>query len=202
MKHTISFLICGVAALFLVGFSSQDSTVNGGVKPAVNFYGEVTDTSDFSFNAENITFDGLYKQIPVYQIPPKDAPANYDPAVNITRLDLSEILTMTVDHAQSVKRYGNRDYLFMHVISKDNEKTKNTYLIEADKKLRCDQKNNAGPIEKEIKFKALLSVTFGGYKQPVVEPEKKPVKAAHSKASKKERLIAYVQDLFGAKKSL
>lgn len=201
MKTLAPFSVALSALLILANFSSQDSTVNGGAKPAINFNGKVTDTSDYSFNAENITFEGLYKQIPVYQIPPKNSPATYDPSVNITRLDLSEIKEITIDSSQIAQRLSNRDYLVITVYSKDEHATKNQYLIEAEKKLRCDQINPAGPIEKEIKYKAVLKIVINGYKQADPLPEKKPIQTAHTNPSKKERLISYVQDFFSMKKS-
>ena len=201
MKHFIHISVAATALALLANFSSQDSTINGGIKPNVNFYGTVTDTSDFTFKAENITLEGLYKQIPVYQIPPKTAAATYDPSVNITRLDLSEIEKITIETSQIPQRFSNRDYLLIVVHSKDAANTQNTYLIESEKKLRCDQINPAGPIEKEIKFKAVISITIHGYRQADPIPEKKPVKNNENEPSKKERLISYVQDLFGSKKA-
>ena len=231
MKTTVRLLSYAAFALFLLPhFSSQDSTVSGGAKPAVNFHGKVTDLRE-SFKAENITVDRLYKAIPAYQQPPLEekqtavkseeekektisAKADeksvvarpYDPADNITRLDLSEINKITIDPHQSPRRFGSRDYIVIDVYSNDKEKTKNSYMIEADKRLFFDQVNPAGPIEKEIKLRAVHSIEVEGYKQqPAPTKEKKdskPVQAAQARTSKTKRLLSYVKNAFGLRVTL
>lgn len=194
--------------ILLANFSSQDST-SGGTKPNVNVYGSVTDTSEKSFEAENITLERMYKQIPVYQLVPKNATEKYDPTANITRLDLSEIHQITFDPNQHPQKYNNREYVVMTVFSKDAQKTKNDYLVEADKKLICDEVNSAGPIEKEIKFKAVKEIIIDGIKandelkkSPLEKTSKpNPYEDANQKPTKMQRVSLYVKNMFGFKRT-
>ncbi len=225
MNHSLRITIASCSFLLLANFSAQDTTTSGGLKPAVNFYGTVTDTSDKTFKALNITLERMYKQIPAYQIAPKNATESYDPAINITRLDLSEISKIVFPENQKPQKYNNREYLVVKVYSRDNNKTENEYLAEADKKLICDEANDAGPIEKEIKFKAVREIVIEGYKQSDAldsDDQKKlgkrkasetpdqatslktqkpetHVKAAQASGSKRRRLLGYLKDMFGFK---
>ena len=246
MKPYARLSLAAVAFILLCQFSAQDSTVSGGAKPAVNFYGIVTDLRE-TFKAQNITIDRLYKAIPAYQQPPlnnakssdsssknqssetnknknlstdeddknknetqKNQPTidrSYDPSDNITRLDLSEISKITISPNQKNQKFGNREYIVIEVISKDTEKSKNAYMIEADKRLFFDQINSAGPIEKEIKLRSIVEITIDGYKQqepdPLTTQKKvtKPVQAAQAGPSKAKRLFSYVKNAFSLKRN-
>ena len=208
----VTLIVC---SLFLcANFSSQDSTTSGGVKPTVNFYGPITDTSNKTFNAINITLERIYKQIPVYQEPPTGSAESYDPTVNITRLDLSEIKKIEFPENQKVQKYRNRDYLIMHVYSNDTKQTQNSYIIEADKKLICDEQNDAGPIEKEIKFRAVKTIIINGFKQSedldtkrkanISKTAENTGKTTLSKKAelKKTRLLSYFKNIFGLTKTI
>ena len=207
----LSFVLCAQ-------FGSQDNGLHGGGKPKVNFYGTITDSSDKTFEAENIVVEGLYKQIPVYQVPPKTISSSYDPSDNVARLDLAEIGRITIDYEQPILTIKNRKYLIITVFSKKSSKAQlggaslsshknsliNDYLIEADKRLNCDESNLAGPIEKEIRFKALKEVVIKGYKQGEIERDEKgdgkvqkkeTVYAAQARSSLKKQFIAQVQRL-------
>ncbi len=209
MNRTKRITLAGCSLVLLANFSSQDSTTAGGSKPRVNIYGSVTDTSEKTFKAENITLERMYKQIPVYQLVPKNATEQYDPTVNITRLDLSEIRKITFDPNQHPQKYNNRDYHVMTVYSRDTNATTNDYLIESDKKLICDEVNNAGPIEKEIKFKAVKEIMIEGYKaaddlekSPLEKTTKpNPYEDANQKPTKMQRLSLYVKNMFGFNKT-
>ena len=192
--------------LVLANFSSQDSSGPTGSKPTVNIYGSITDTSDKTFEAENITLERMYKHIPVYQVVPKDATEKYDPTVNITRLDLSEIAKITFDPHQRAQKYNNREYHVMNVYLKGTT-TVHEYLIESDKKLICDEVNSAAPIEKEIKCKALKEISIKGFK-PAQELLKSPVEKTKTaslnnpdKGSKRQRFSAYIKDMFAFNKN-
>ncbi len=206
MKPYARLSLAGLAFFTLSQFSSQDSTLSGGVKPVVNFYGTVTDLRE-TFKAQNITIDRLYKTIPTYQQPPLDATVAYDPSDNITRLDLSEISKITISPNQKTQKFGNREYIVMEVTSKNSEESKNMYMIEADKRLFFDQINSAGPIEKEIKLRSIVEIALDGYKQQEVAPvatEKKPaqpVQAAQAGNSKAKRLFSYVKNAFSLKRN-
>ncbi len=192
------------AFVLLSHFSSQDSA--GGGKPKVNFYGTVTDLREI-FKAENITIDRLYSAIPAYQQPPLNATVAYDPSDNITRLDLSEISKIIVSPNQKPQKFGNREYIVVDIISKNAEKSKNAYMIEADKRFFFDQVNSAGPIEKEIKLRSIIEIVIDGYKQQ--EPEltqkksaQKSVQTAQETSSKAKRLFSYVKNAFSTKINL
>ena len=206
MKPYARLSLAVVAFILLCQFSAQDSTVSGGAKPAVNFYGSVTDLRE-TFKAQNITLDRLYKAIPTYQQAPTDATIAYDPSDNITRLDLSEISKITISPNQKTQKFGNREYIVIEVISKDTEKSKNAYMIEADKRLFFDQINSAGPIEKEIKLRSIVEIAIDGYKQQEVDhatlekKSTKPVQAAQASPSKAKRLFSYVKNAFTIKRN-
>lgn len=236
MKIYVRLSYAAAAFILLPHFSSQDSTVSGGAKPAVNFHGKVTDLRE-NFKAENITIDRLYKAIPTYQQPPLKekavsptaketastelstlestektelkpaAPRPYDPTDNVTRLDLAEISKIAMSPDQTPQRFGSRDYIVIDVYSNDTGKTKNSYMIEADKKLFFDQVNPAGPIEKEIKLRSVVSIEIDGYKQqPALSKDKekketKPVQSAQA-LSKTKRLFSYVKNALGLRVTL
>jgi len=223
MKLYVRLFLSLSALVILPHFSSQNSKTGG--KPDVNFYGKVTDSRE-TFKAENITIEREIRGIPVYQQPPAEekelkkdeastpaqkttdhdkkttSQATFDPHDNVTRLDLSEIYKITVSPHQMPRRIGNRDYITLNVYSKDADHTQNTYMIEADKKLFFDQVNAAGPIEKEIKMKAVDSIELEGYKQnsPVL-PEKKESTSVDTSSSKTKRLVSYVKNALGIKVS-
>jgi hypothetical protein len=205
MKSYARLSLATFAFLLLPHFSSQDSKSGG--KPNVNFYGTVTDLRE-TFKAQNITIDRLYKAIPAYQQPPLDATIAYDPADNITRLDLSEISKIMISPNQKKQKFGNREYIVMEVLSNGKDNTKNSYIIEADKRVFFDQVNSAGPIEKEIKLSSIVEISIEGYKQQEPDPapvQKKPTTAAqatHAQPSKAKRLFSYVKNAFGVKVNL
>lgn len=161
-----TFLLCA-------NFGSDDTSVEGREKPKINFYGKLTDTSGNSFKVENITISGMYKQIPVYQKPDDK---NTDPSINITRIDFTEIDTIRVPHPKTVLTFNNRAYIELEISSKDPKKTKQTYIIERSKRVICDQINSAGPIEKDLAFQAVDTLSITGHKStPPAEVTKVPV---------------------------
>lgn len=156
----ITFLLCA-------NFGTDDTSVAGREKPRINFYGKLTDTSSKTYNVENITISGMYKQIPFYQ---KPAQKETDPHINITRLDFSEIHSIRVPQPNMILVFNNHQYIEVEITSKDPQKTKDTYIIEKSKRVICDQVNNAGPIEKELSFQAVDILIFEGHK-PATPPE-------------------------------
>lgn len=203
MNQPIRVILAACSFLLLANFSSQDSTSSNN-KPAVNFYGCVTDTSEKTFKAENITFERMYKQMPAYQEPPKTATAEYDPTVNLTRLDLAEIKVIEFPQNQTPQKYNNRYYIVMDVYSDARKTLKNSYIIEADKKLTCEQVNEAGPIEKEIKLKAVKKIVIDGFKQSAVldsdsskkPASNKPTMGAQAPTPKRKQLLTYLKGIF------
>lgn len=159
----LTFLLCA-------NFGAQDESVAGREKPRINFYGTLTDTTGESYNVENISISGMCKQIPVYQ---KPASKDVDPTINITRIDFSELHSISVPNPNAILNYNNRQYIEILITSKDHSKTSKTYIIERSKRLICDQINTAGPIEKDLSFQAVDTVVFEGYRTP--EPIKNGV---------------------------
>lgn len=163
--------VTGIIAtsLLLVHFGSNDDSIAGKDKPKINFYGKLTDSSGKTYSVENITISGMYKQIPLYQ---KPADKNTDPTNNITRIDFAEVYSIRVPFPDTVLTYNSRQYIELEVTSADLKRTKDTYIIEASKRLVCDQVNTAGPIEKDLSFKAVDTLIFEGHK-PLPTPENK-----------------------------
>lgn len=162
-----------VLIIIFAQFSSQ--SVDGGEKPKVNFKGTVIDKNDpeHPYDVENITISGLYKQIPVYKKPPRK---NMNPNTNETRIDLDEIREIRVPYQgemPNLSTYQNRQYIEIEVISNDSKQTKNSYIIETNRKLWCDSINEAGPEEKRISFETLDRVIIKGYEDRCPKNNKK-----------------------------
>jgi hypothetical protein len=132
---------------------------------------------------------------------------NYDPSDNITRLDLSEISKITISPNQKIQKFGNREYILIEVTSKDTNQSKNSYIIEADKRLFFDQINSAGPIEKEIKLRSIIEIEIDGYKQQEPDPitldkkTSKTIQTTQAAPSKAKRLFSYVKNAFNVKRN-
>ncbi len=166
MKAFIRPLLVANTALLLINWGNQDNSMQGTPKPAINFYGTVQDnTKTEPFAAQNITIAGQYRQIPVHPLPQTDVKnPHYDPNINTVRLDFSEISKITVPNPHSKYTFKNREYIAIRVESNDNQMTTNDYIIELNKKVYCDQTNAAGPIERELSFEAIETITFNGHR--------------------------------------
>ncbi|NBP00247.1 MAG: hypothetical protein EBU90_09010 [Proteobacteria bacterium] len=171
MHKKIRPLIAVIGFLLLSNFGSQDESVAGRIKPTINFYGSVTDTSENSYDVENITVSGMYKQVPFYAKPKNK---ETDPTINITRIDFAEIAELTVPFPEQILTFNNRQYIEVQIVSKDPQRTTSSFIIELSKRIICDQVNTAGPIEKDLSFKALKKIVFKGHKSPEKE---KPAEA-------------------------
>lgn len=175
MKHFFHVSLVTATFFLCTNWSSQETSVDGRTKHAVNFKGTITPQHGNPFTAENISIGRMYKQIPVYEAPtlqnlevnqktnildsnPKDG--------IITYIDLSEISQIMVSDPDTLwsfqKKQHNRkiDYIVITVISNDEQKTQHNYLIEVDRKITCDEINAAGPIEKDIPWPAIKSITI------------------------------------------
>lgn len=150
----IAIFFSSIAIIFFAQFSGQNSSTPSCIKPAINVSGILHDSSDQSYSVENITISGRYNDIPVYQ-KPKIATVN--PDVNTTRIDLREVSEIRLA-SQEILKFNNRDYIEIEIFSKDARRTKNTYIIDRNKRLQCDEINEAGPIEKELSFLAVKSL--------------------------------------------
>jgi hypothetical protein len=166
MYKQISPLIAIAGFLLFCNFGSQDESISGRVKPTINFYGTVTDTCEETYQVENITISGMYKQVPFYAKPKNK---EIDPSINITRIDFAEIAELTVPFPDQILTFNNRQYIEVRIVSKDSQKTTSSYIIELTKRIICDQVNTAGPIEKDLSFRALRTIVFEGHKSPEKE---------------------------------
>ncbi len=143
-------------------FSTQESSmVSGSEKPSINFFGKLSDTSGQSYSVEYITIGGMFKQIPVFSKPNK---LELDPSDNTSKLDLSEIISIEAVGDQELK-FNNRSYIEIKVTSNDTQKSEHNYIIDSSKRIRCAESNEAGPIEKDISFRALVKISIDGHKK-------------------------------------
>lgn len=100
----------------------------------------------------------------------------------ITKIDLSEVAEIKVEPEDRTKLFiyqrkpGARKILYAKVtiISKDPGRTKNSYLIETNRRLICDEVNQAGPMEKEIPLRAIEALNIEGYRLREGEQQKCP----------------------------
>lgn len=166
MKAFVRPLLVANTVLLLINWSGQDTSMQGTPKPAINFYGNIQDnTKTEPFPAQNITIAGQYRQIPVHPLPQSDVKnPSYDPNINTVRLDFSEIRRISVPNPHTKYTFKNREYIMIEVESNDDQMTKNIYILELTKKLYCDQINPAGPIERELSFEAVETITFEGHR--------------------------------------
>jgi hypothetical protein len=175
MEKIKRITLISVAFLLCVNFSmdqKNESVSGGAAKPSVDFHGTIRDNTGSKFEAANITLSGLYKQIPVYQIPKKIQNQEYNPTINTVRLDLAEIHKIAVPHPTDIHTFNNRKYIEIEVYSKDAPTKAYNYLIENRKKVLCDQVNNAGPIERELQFAAIQEIIFEGFARQEAQEEK------------------------------
>lgn len=185
--HSLYVIIA--STLLFINWSQQE-TIAGGTKPSINFYGKLTTLQGNQYSIENITIDHLYKQIPLYEAPNQEALGQAEAQEKneqngdhckglrltnnpvsgiITKIDLSETSEIRVPNPdktyyfQRKKGYRCLEFIEIEIISADKEKTKHTYLIDAERKMYCDEVNPAGPIEKEVPMQAIKSLQVEGY---------------------------------------
>jgi hypothetical protein len=160
MKRSIHLLEYLCIGAILLNWAGQEST-SGKEKPQINFKGTLTDNSDQTFNVENITISGLYKNIPLYAIPaqPEDNPED-----NVTLINLAEI-----DALESVPHNGHRAVFkgrrYNKVIVRFKNHTESTFLVDSARKIFCDVAINKNAIEKRLAFEALRELTITEHKQ-------------------------------------
>ena len=167
---------------------SQDtSSIDGRPTPSVNFIGQLKDTAGNTINVEFITINHLIKQIDVYAIPTNQ---NQDPRINKTKIDLSETSKIVVPDQTTFLTFQNRNYIAIEITSGKKQAIEDTnkqsltnkdkvrnytiiptqsvqkYIIEADKRIYCSAINEAGPLEKDLSFQAIVSLSITQFKLP------------------------------------
>lgn len=156
-----------ISALLICAQFSMDqeegSVSGGGKKPAVNFTGTIVDNTGRPFKASHINISGLYKQIPVYSKPINMQESDYNPTINTIRLDLSEVATIKVPDPERVHMFKERKYILLDVYLTNNPQKKYEYIVEDNKRVFCNQINGSDPIERELAFPAIQTITIKNF---------------------------------------
>lgn len=155
-----STLGCVGVLLFCAQFSSHKSIGTHADRPAVNVYGTVVDGDQRHYDVEYITIAGKFSDIAVYKEPEQ---TERNPDENKAFLDLRDIYQIRTVSPEKLK-FNNRDYIKIEVVSHDANRTKREYIIEYFKRVFCNERNEAGPLQREFSFAALGTITIAGYK--------------------------------------
>lgn len=151
---------------------SGSSSTN--TNPDVNFYGKLEDHHRTA-SVQNIRIGGKYKDIPVYQLPPKSNGKyeDIDPKQNKILLDLKEIKKISLKHPESpsaaIIEVHGRKYIIITVLSQNG--SKKDYIVETTKRVKC-QEADKGPRnnqqatyeDRDLSFAHIRSLTINGYK--------------------------------------
>lgn len=158
MDRMIKYLVPLVLFAQFGRESEQDQS-----KPAVNFRGSITDNTNKTFSADNITIDKLYKQISFY-LKPSDA--TQDPLKNTAELnlvDIQEIRPVFDQEKARTSTFNNRKYVEIIVVRACEPPIENTYVIPASSKLFFYETQNGCPIKRELSFEALKKLIITGH---------------------------------------
>jgi hypothetical protein len=179
----VTFLIITAISILCLNFNTPEPTIGGNIKQAVNFYGTLFTHQGEEYKVDNISIDGKYKQITMYDTPrqpskpvlnpetkQKEIILKVNPKNNFitSKLDLNEIAEIQVPNPTILWVYkkngkGRRlEFLEVTIVSNNNKKTKNSYLLSSDTKIQCDG-INAGSIEKTIPPSAIKKLVIEGY---------------------------------------
>lgn len=197
-KLMLTAISLGAVSL-LANYSSETST-DGPRKPKINFYGTLTDTLGQNYQFENLTISGMMSQIPMYQ---KPASPEVNPEINTTRVDLNEVASINVPNPNTLLKYKGREYIALEIISNNGPGTQQQYIIEASRKVYCDEVNSAGPVEKELSFQAIATIALKGNRpQPqhhrgirvTTQEVEHAFTTTHRKLTELEREIGTVDD--------
>ncbi|MCL5874967.1 MAG: hypothetical protein M1114_00650 [Candidatus Dependentiae bacterium] len=181
-------LVCAGALLINWG---EQSSVQGSGKNKVNFYGTLLTRENKKVELENISIGHMYERIVMYEVPSekkiyekKESKYEHDSISRhvikyeveqdprrgiITRIDLCKVAEIKVPKPDERwvfarrKGYHSVPFIEIEITSNDSQKTKHNYLIEDCRKISGDEKNEAGPIEKDIPFNAIQQLTIAGY---------------------------------------
>ncbi len=171
------------------GGAKEDSVSGGGEKHSINFYGIFTDANNKKSSIENIAIGNKFRQIPVYA-PPKNEDTK--PDTNTSFIDLAEIREISLPSADPrIEKFAGREYITIMTISNDKKRTQHTYLVEVTREISCHEVNEAGPIERKIKFEALGKLKIKGYRYRDSSTENK-------KERKKEKVFEEDDEETGA----
>jgi hypothetical protein len=174
----------------LANWSSEETSVSGSKKLAVNFYGQLHTWDGEQHEVDNLAIGRTYHTI-VFYAPPsslaKDHEESKEPSHQsshkyilasnpeegvLTKLDLKNIKEIRTPNPdviwtyQKGKNQSKQEFIEVQIISADN--TKSTYLIDTRRKTTCDLIgcNNGKAIskgEKEVPFKKIKSLVIQGH---------------------------------------
>lgn len=187
----LSFLLAGAYLVIPCNYTHGYGAGNTSESPAekkqkVNFYGTLSTQQGNVIDVENITIDGRYRQIPMFERPTvgknaetkskrknaaKEIALDVDPSNDLvtTYIDLNETSEITVPHPDEVWVYQREDsrrkvrYIELAVMSKDEPRTKRHYLIEYRAKIYCHGISKSGPEEKKVPMPAVKTLIIEGF---------------------------------------
>ncbi len=163
-------------------WGSSGANVAGSLKQDVNFYGKLITQQGQEYIVNNISIQGKYKQIIMYDKPIKhiepvlntetkqlEIKLDVNPSTDLSNagVDLSEVSEVVVPSPNTIWFYQKKEqqqkleFIEVDVISKSN--TKRSYLLERKTRINCDEIDAAGPQEKNVPLAALDKLIIEGY---------------------------------------
>lgn len=175
--------------VLLANWSSDQTTVEGRKKNKINIRGilQVHGVDEKGkpkeYTVDNIAFGKLYEKIPVYA---KPSPADFDPQTHMLNVDPTkkflktfidlvtdegqwETIEVRVDHPETTWKYKKKEYaseveyVGITFVSNDENHTEQSYIIDLNRKLTCDEINDAGPKEMEVPIQTIKKLTITGF---------------------------------------
>lgn len=188
-RKTLCLLALSTTALIRSTGFGMESNTNGPDKNKINIYGtlETRKTDEqgrpIIFGIDNISFGGIFENIPVYELP---APGDYNPNTRalqvdpttkylkvdmhlITKNNKPKIIEIRVDKPGIIWSFKDpqRSYAekidYVEITFKACDGSERTYLIDSRKKLSCDQQK--APFES-------MKVPLDGIKKLTIEGAK------------------------------
>lgn len=189
-----SLAICALLLCAQFSMDQDETSVSGGgKKPAVNFKGTIVDNTGRPFKASHINISGLYKQIPVYSKPVNMQDSDYNPTINMIRLDLAEVTKIEVPDPERVHVFKERKYILLSVYLTNNSQKKYEYIIEDSKRVFCNQVNGPDPIERELGFPAIQTIHIHGYEKKEDKPASTAPRQVQRRAPQAPRPVNHPQ---------
>lgn len=188
MKHTAALFYAVFAFVLCANFSTNQSE-NTNDRPDVNVTGKLT-TEGNTNSVENITFSGLYKNIPFYSVPVSPA---QKPTLNTTYIGLDaieKIRPVSENPHESIKKFDNREYVEIIITLKHvpgAPVTEHHFLVETTRRIFCDVigMNGIANLKKEVAIEAISSLTITGIKARTTEQAKKTDKKSDEDSAAK-----------------
>jgi len=183
MKKVL-FLFVTLVSILCVNWRAPETTLEGNFKQTVNFYGTLITYQDKKYKVDNISVNRKYKQIPMYDKPRKHPKSTLNTKINrkeiilninpknnfiTSKIDLNEVSEIHVPKPNTIWVYQKEgkqrrlEYIEIIVISRNKKKTKNSYLVDHKTKVRCNEINSAGPVEKIVPISAINRLIIEGY---------------------------------------